>query len=175
MNTKTANRLIVWGTAVLVVLLGVWWLYFNPPVKVPNYSKYSDPKYASQIQVETYLMTREQLEKLFANPSEPPEQWIPPKKESMFQETSDEPIYLVSKIRNTGSKHAWGEILFKYIDPNWRPIKRFQIPELPPRMNIDGYYAMPIHVFAAKSYAEGGAFTWSQLYTISVDEENEQN
>jgi len=94
-----------------------------------------NPAYAKEIDVETYLMTREQLKQLFpSSAGSPLIQWEE-KQTGFINDLS--PLYFVLRLRNQGDSYAWGRL--QAHSKRWRRgtgIEEREIPVqlLPPRM-----------------------------------------
>ena len=119
---------------------------------------FSNKGYAKQIEVKTYILTQEQVAKLFKEPDK-----------AQMQLTVDElhsikNIYFIIRIKNLGKSHAWG-ILSCKVPGIYAPLK-ISIPTIN-KSFCD--YVICISGFFV-SYNESSpypiiSYEWSELYT----------
>ena len=119
---------------------------------------YSDKDYANQIEVQTFILTPSQAATLLANPSEKPIQLIG---NDLSQSRK---IYLVTRVRNLGNKHAWG-VLDCTVPAINGPVK---IPIASIQKQFCAYLICIDRTLVALShemFAPEVTFIWDQLYT----------
>ena len=91
-------------------VLGVFSPKGEAKLDVASHAMLSDPKYAKQIEVQCYLVTREQLAELFTNQKT---QIIKKSNKELYQKN----IFLLVRSRNRGNHVAFGTL--KCLPPNY--------------------------------------------------------
>ena len=164
------KKLLLLIPIIILAALVVFWLY---PTPKPDLTKYSNPDYAKYVELQAYLMTPDQVADLFAsNPDGIPSHWTV--QDTSKQNTNSsiakytsylEPLYLVIRMKNTGPRYAWGELICElpaggnteiqvlYLRPS---NKRFQ--NFVRRIYSGGIFLEDLKV-------ENPQLKWKQIYT----------
>ncbi len=110
-------------------------LYYFHDDMIYGDQKLLNPSYSSQIAVETYLMSQQNLIDLFeGKPPNPdkspfPDNWL---QFEYYNDPANPRYYLVFRLKNLGDQSAWG-MLDLFVDNE--KIRSFEVPPLPPNMS----------------------------------------
>lgn len=171
----------MWTKRVFFVVASVWLLfgafqrlYYFHDEMIYGDRKLLNPSYASQVQVETYLMSKQNLIDLFeGKPPNPDTSPFPKNKylSDYYEDPFNPRYYLVFRLKNQGDKTAWGSLdLFVEGEKD----RRIDIPPLPP--NMTDFEIMAV-MASAKDRNEFSAnrnypainASWSLLYTKKME------
>lgn len=129
------TKRIVLAALSLQLLFSTWerWYYFHDEMIYG--SKYRDPSYADQIEIETYLMSQQEVAALFAGEPPNPSREEIPLTSDLYKQYPHGPtyprFYLVTRVKNKGDKIFWGTL---DCTAEGERITTVDIPPLPPQM-----------------------------------------
>ncbi len=146
----------------LIVLIPIALVPFALKADLTKKLLFSNKNYAKQIEVKTYILTQEQVAKLFKEPDKEPMQLTVDELGKATRETKKR--YFVVRVKNLGELHAWGVLSCKV-----RCIHEpFKIPIFTNRnqfcdsvIDISG----TVIAEAKNSPYPDMSYEWSELYT----------
>ena len=124
----------------------------------------NDLEYAKYIQVETYLLTDDQLKSFILNPEQ---QIIQP----LWSELNAKLLTRVIRIKNTGSRKAWGKLLLNGRDGILLPVDLTRIEKNSTYKNSYLFIFQKGTEFKLERESPPPSFkvSWEELYTSSVN------
>jgi len=143
---------------VIIILLAVSIVPLALKADIVDKILFSNKKYASQIEVKTYVLTQEQAAELFKNSDGEPILL------SVNELNKIDKIYLVVRLKNLGNLHAWGILNCK--------VPNIGIPIKISTINIREYscdyvicLASPVLQQENNNFPPNISYEWSELYT----------
>jgi hypothetical protein len=130
------KRLFYTVTALLLLVATFQrWYYFHDEMVYAGNPKQLDPAYASQVEVEAYLMSLQNVIDLFeGKPPNPDKATIPvdsPLYKKYPHNPSEPRFYLVIRVKNKGPKALWG-VLDYFVEG--KKMREIDVPPLPSDM-----------------------------------------
>lgn len=126
----------IYITLSLVLIYGTFhrWYYFHDELPYSGNKKQLNPEYASQVELETYLMSQQNLIDLFEGKSPSPDmEFMDKDKNIAANDVPSNPRYfLVVRVKNKGDQVIWGMVDCSVED---REKRKADIPPLPPKMD----------------------------------------
>ncbi len=145
----------------LIVLILIAIIPFALRANMTKKLLFSNKSYAKQIEVKTYILTQEQVAKLFIDSNKEPIQLTVEELNKISNETKNR--YIVIRVKNLGNLHAWGVLSCKTGLRN--PIM-IGIPSI--KSTYSDYVICLSGIFIASSEQSSypaTAYEWSELYT----------
>ena len=143
---------------VVIILLAVAIIPFVLKADVVNKMLFSNKNYAKQIEIKTYVLTQEQVAELFKNPNKDPVSL------TITELNKIDKLYLVARLKNIGTAHAWGIINCK--------VPNIGIPIKISLVNIREYYCdyviclgSPVLFQENNNLPPIISYEWSEIYT----------
>ncbi len=159
---STKKVFFVIASAFLIFNTGHRLYYFHDEMIYAGNRKLLNPDYATQMEVETYLMSQQNVIDLFEGKPPDPDRTTFSKEQLWTSPKAFDPrFYLVVRLRNNGDRMAWGVLDYYSDNEN---ISQIDIPPLSPYMTDFKNVVLPALQINTPEYPQLKS-TWHQLYT----------